>query len=351
MQKGKGMGLSTALSEITLVLFTTLAPSGALAICVMAVLLLMRPGDAAQRRRLEKFLYIPLIATMAGLVASATHLGNPSNALYAFLGVGTSPLSNEVFAAVCFLALTGIYWFCSFLPLRSAVVRRAWLVAIVATGAAFVWTVAFAYDAPPIVTWHMPTVPLALFANACVGGPLLVAMTLRIARWGQSEGAGAAVDAGAGAGGDSPVPALYTGLAWASVAGIGLSAIVYAVQGVLLGGIQNYVAAASQLVPGYWGMLAAYVALCALGVFFSRRAARRCVGGCDGAQDGRADDAQGGWADDASRDERSPLSGHRRIAGDRPCFDDVAALACAFCGIFVMRFAFYMMHMSAGMGL
>lgn len=341
MQKGKGMGLSTALSEITLVLFTTLAPSGALAICVMAVLLLMRPGDAAQRRRLEKFLYIPLIATMAGLVASATHLGNPSNALYTFLGVGTSPLSNEVFAAVCFLALTGIYWFCSFLPLRSAVVRRAWLVAIVATGVAFVWTVAFAYDAPPIVTWHMPTVPLALFANACVGGPLLVAMTLRIARWGQSEGA---VKGGS-------VPVLYAGLAWASVAGIGLSTIVYAVQGVLLGGIQNYVAAASHLVPGYWGMLAAYVALCALGVFFSRRAARRCVGGCDGAQDGQAGDAQGDQAGDASRDERSPLSGHRRIAGDRPCFDDVAALACAFCGIFVMRFAFYMMHMTAGMGL
>ena len=44
---------------------------------------------------------------MVGLVASATHLGNPANALYVFLGVGRSPLSTEVFCAVVFLALGG----------------------------------------------------------------------------------------------------------------------------------------------------------------------------------------------------------------------------------------------------
>ena len=51
---------------------------------------------------------------MVGLVASATHLGNPANALYVFTGVGRCPLSTEVFAAVIFLALAGVYLLYSF---------------------------------------------------------------------------------------------------------------------------------------------------------------------------------------------------------------------------------------------
>ena len=65
---------------------------------------------------------------MVGLVASATHLGNPSNALYVFLGVGRSPLSTEVFFAVVFLALAGLYWLVRFrrapLAARAAPVAR-----------------------------------------------------------------------------------------------------------------------------------------------------------------------------------------------------------------------------------
>ena len=100
-------GLDTALGEITLVLFTTLAPSGVVAYACMALPVLVRSTADAVRQRINLFLNIPLAVSMVGLVASATHLGNPANALYVFLGVGRSPLSTEVFCAVVFLALAG----------------------------------------------------------------------------------------------------------------------------------------------------------------------------------------------------------------------------------------------------
>lgn len=92
-------GFDTAFGEVTLVLFTTLAPSGAVALAIVAaVLLFAKLGDDV-RARINKFMCIPLVVTMVGLIASATHLGNPANALYVFMHVGSSPLSNEVSSA------------------------------------------------------------------------------------------------------------------------------------------------------------------------------------------------------------------------------------------------------------
>ena len=118
-------GMGTALGEITLVLFTTLAPSGVVAFILMGLPLLRTGMPADARQRINQFLRIPLVTTMVGLVASATHLGNPANALYVFLGVGRSPLSTEVFCAVVFLALAGVYWLYSFAEQPRVGSRRA----------------------------------------------------------------------------------------------------------------------------------------------------------------------------------------------------------------------------------
>lgn len=95
-------GFDMAFGEITLVVFTTLAPSGAVALAIMAGVLLFAKLDDDARARIDKFMCIPLVVAMVGLIASATHLGNPANALYVFLHVGSSPLSNEVLSAVFF---------------------------------------------------------------------------------------------------------------------------------------------------------------------------------------------------------------------------------------------------------
>ncbi len=89
-------GFETALGEITLVLFTTLAPTGALAVLIMGLPIIVGKATEHEIARINKYLCIPLIVSMVGLIASATHLGNPANALYVFSSLGTSPLSNEV---------------------------------------------------------------------------------------------------------------------------------------------------------------------------------------------------------------------------------------------------------------
>ncbi len=82
-------GFDTALGEVTLVLFTTLAPSGAIALVLVAAVLLFSKLESTMRARISTFMCIPLVVTMVGLVASATHLGNPANALYVFLHFGS----------------------------------------------------------------------------------------------------------------------------------------------------------------------------------------------------------------------------------------------------------------------
>lgn len=181
-------GFSVALSEITLVLFTTLAPSGAVAYLLMSLPVLSGRAAGDTARRLNQLTCLPLLVAMVGLVASATHLGNPANALYVFTGVGRSPLSTEVFAAVIFLALAGVYWLYSFAEHPRVGLQRGLLAAIDVAIVAFVSSVAFAYNVDTIVTWSLPLVPASLILNALFGGPLLALAGFALA----SRGLGAA---------------------------------------------------------------------------------------------------------------------------------------------------------------
>lgn len=76
------VGVDMAMSELTLVLFTTLAPSGTLAFLLMGVMSYIGRIDSETRSRIDRHLYVPLVVALVGLVMSATHLGNPSNVLY-----------------------------------------------------------------------------------------------------------------------------------------------------------------------------------------------------------------------------------------------------------------------------
>lgn len=288
-----GSGFDTALGEITLVLFTTLAPSGALAFVLMSAAALHAQGD--ERARINRFLFIPLFVSLIGLVASATHLGNPDNALYVFTQVGHSPLSNEVFAAVAFMGLAGVYWLYQFAEHARPAVQRVWLVATMAAAMAFVATVAFAYAGRTIVTWNMPLVPVALCLNALVGGPVLAVASLCAAKW---------EPAGQGFG--------RVLLAVSTVALVA-NAAVYVMQGVDLAGIQNAVGSAAALVPHYGAMVLAFAMLAAVGLLMAA----------------------------------APLFRHKPLSGRRAA----TAVGLVYAGIFVMRFAFYMTHMTSGISL
>lgn len=92
--------------------------------------------DEKGRARLAHAAAIPLVASMVGLVASATHLGTPANALYALTGVGRSPLSNEVACTVAFLTPGGLHWLYSFSLHVHRGLQQAWCAAVAASGVA-----------------------------------------------------------------------------------------------------------------------------------------------------------------------------------------------------------------------
>lgn len=145
-------GFATAFSEIALVLFTTLAPSGAVAYALMSFPIIYGRLSDDAHRRIDKALCIPLIVSLVGLVASATHLGNPANALYVFMGVGRSPLSNEVFSAVIFLAFSGVYWLYSFAVKPCRLLQRLLAVGACVSAIACITAIAFAYSADTVIT-------------------------------------------------------------------------------------------------------------------------------------------------------------------------------------------------------
>ena len=287
-------GFATALNEITLVLFTTLAPSGAVAYVIMGMAALRAQGD--ERKRLSGALLIPFLVTLVGLVASATHLGNPDNALYVFSRVGASPLSNEVCAAVLFLGISGLHWLYQFAEHARQRVLNVLLGAAMVASLAFLISPSFAYASRTVVTWDTPFVPVALCLNALVGGPILAIAGLRAAGYEPVEGRMGRV------------------LTMVAAAALAVNVVTFGVQGADLASIENSYLTAAELVPSYGLMVCAFGVLGMAGIGL---------------------DAVELWP------RRVRLS-VGRAAG---------AAVLVLAGIFVMRFAFYMMHMTVGLGV
>lgn len=304
-------GFTLAFSEITLVLFTTLAPSGALSYLIMGLPVLAGRARGEAARHLNKWSCLPLVVAMVGLIASATHLGNPSNALYVFTGVGRSPLSTEVFAAVIFLALAGVFWLYSFAEHPRIGLQRGLLAVIDVAIVAFVIAVAFAYNVDTILTWSLPLVPVSLMLNSLFGGPLLALAGFAVAGYDP------------GRRGAHVLLALATAACVANVA-------VYAVLGFQLQGIENELVSAANLVAGYPAYLAAFTVLAAGALALAWRTAAKC-GGC------RPSECQGDEGRSVSfESSRAPLA---------------TASALAFAALFLMRFTFYMSHLTIGLGV
>ena len=152
-------GFEFAWNDLGLAVFTTLAPAAALTYVVLALVLLLGRLPERQRTCLESWLIVPLAVATLGLIASATHLGTPSNALYVFTRTGRSPLSTEVLCAVLFLGTAGLYWLAG-IYLRGGravrVLRQAWLALSCVAAFGFLWGTTHAYDFWTVVTWDTP---------------------------------------------------------------------------------------------------------------------------------------------------------------------------------------------------
>lgn len=295
--------METAISEISLVLFTTIAPAGIVGFMVMAAYAALA-RDRAAADRASRFLVVPLALVITGLIASATHLGTPANALYVLAGVGRSPLSNEVVAVVAFLVSGGVYWMASFRDDLGRGLQRAWLAVAGACGLVAIGFVAVAYSVPWVPTWNLPTAPLTLWLDAVSGGVLVGVVGLMAA--------------------EQPLSRRFAGavLGVAAVAAVANVAVLLVERG-SLEGIATTAASAVELVPWLPAAIVAYAACEAVALGVAAAVIRR------GASDADVSRAQAPWG-----------WGH-----------GVAVALCglvSLAGCFAVRFAFYAMHMTTG---
>lgn len=236
-------GLGTALGEITLVLFTTMAPAGTFALMIMGAFALKGGLREEERAAVDRFTCVPLVVALIGLVASATHLRNPANTLYVLAGVGRSPLSNEVVSGVMFFGVAGVYWLTSFSEKPNVALRRVVLVLIEIAGAFFITAIAFAYDVKTIVTWHTAFVPAALWFNALTAGPVIAALSLYLARYPFVSARRRVF-----------LPAF-------SVLSCIANTAVYVLQGIDLRGLENSMTSAVQQAPGFLAAVPVFAVL------------------------------------------------------------------------------------------
>ena len=289
------IALANAWSEITLVFFTALAPSATLAYLILLGFLARLPLSDEERQRIRKQLWVPLVLAMLGLIAAATHLGNPANALYVLTRVGISPLSNEVCAAVVFLACAAVFWLYGFALEKRRLADSILGVLIFLAGIVLIITIAFAYHVETIASWYHPLMPATMIVSSCVGAPLITLLALSLSK---ADGCIARVT--------KPLAICSAG---ASVIWVGLNAAM----GTQLGGIGNAIFTAAELVPCYWLCLAVATAL--------------LVAAC-----------------------ASIFT--RVFRGNAPSLPHMATSALmAILALGIMRFTFYMMHLTVGVAV
>ncbi len=302
-------GLDFAINDICLAVFTTLAPGAALAYAALACTLLFGHLDARACRCLESWLITPLALATVGLVASASHLGTPSNALYVLRGVGSSPLATEVFFTVLFLGTAGSYWLACIYIEGMRALRTAWLAVSVVAALLFVRGTTLAYAMPTVITWDtgysmaiLPLsalagmAPLALLVQACAG-------CTRPAR-------------------------IRRALAAVSLLAAAACCVLMALQNAELASQRNAFGTAASLVPFYPAIIAAYGVCLVAGNVGALRATRTLATAAEAAES-------------QSFEGFSPAE-RRAIA------KLVALCLLAYAGTFAARFCFYCFHMTSG---
>lgn len=294
---GVELALSNATGEVTLVVFTTLAPTAVFAYLLVLAAWARRAADAGQRRALRKQLWVPLVLAMLGLVASATHLGNPANALYVFAGIGQSPLSNEVLAAVVFLALAAVFWLSGFCLAEHPRPDRLLAALVAAGGIAFVAAMSLAYAVETIPTWDQPLVPAAIAVSGLAGGPILALLVLRLAGIETARHAYEKLLAAVGAAASCAWVVLHIGY------------------GLRLSRLGNALFSADELAPVFWPLLAVSALLLAVSCALAGLSLRPQAG--------------------------APAVLRLRATGT----------LLALVAVFAMRFTFYMLHLTIGVAV
>lgn len=248
-------GTAFAWGVVELVAFTTLAPAAAVAYGIIAArFLLTRPQDVPPVP--VRALIAPLAIVTVGFVVSATHLGNPGNALYVLTRVGRAGLSNEVLSCGVFLALGGTFWIAALLHRPPKLLENLWLVATEAALVAYLVCTARVYCMPTIPTWNSAEAQACLTLEALAGGCLLARALLEL---------------------DARTPSarearVLLGCALAATAGACVALVAYHGR---VSALRNVFGAGADLVPHYPAHVVLYGMCLLAGVALAWRADRR----------------------------------------------------------------------------
>ena len=162
--------METALAEMPLALFSTLAPMGAGAFAALAAVFTLADPDEAQTRRIDRATALPLALMLAGFGAATLHLASPGRALGVLAGVGSSPLSDEVAAGAAFALLAAVCWVWALSGRMSQGTRHVLVCVLAVGGLVFAAAIGTAYLMDTIPSWNTPAVPVSLVGFALAGG-------------------------------------------------------------------------------------------------------------------------------------------------------------------------------------
>ncbi|PNH95846.1 dimethyl sulfoxide reductase anchor subunit family protein [Vibrio diazotrophicus] len=232
--------------EYSLIFFTVLAQTAVGAYLLVSTRALVKGHDVDQINSYK----VPMFGLWAimglGFLFSLTHLGSPLRAFNSFNQLGSAWLSNEVFFGAAFFAVGGTQWLLSVLNKGSAGVQKALMVAAMALGCVFMYSMINVYMIDTVPTWFNVYTPLSFVMTMVVGGLLLFQFVIVAAN-------------------DSHFTVDHNIIMLAFVA-VAISLVVTIGKANLIGDIQSSVVKASELVDGLGCYLGVQVVLLVVGL-------------------------------------------------------------------------------------
>ncbi|ATM95004.1 anaerobic dimethyl sulfoxide reductase subunit B [Yersinia frederiksenii] len=159
--------------ELPLVFFTVL---GQTAVGLFALVWLSHKLGLTTALQLKQANIVGLILVLTGLVIGTLHVGQPLRAMNMLLGIGRSPMSNEILLSSLFVAMAcGTVFFS--VMVRNAVLAALCNVATVIFGLAFAWSITQVYQLDTVLNWDTSYTSLQLWMTVLVGGGAFAILT------------------------------------------------------------------------------------------------------------------------------------------------------------------------------
>ncbi|CFR03633.1 anaerobic dimethyl sulfoxide reductase subunit B [Yersinia frederiksenii] len=159
--------------ELPLVFFTVL---GQTAVGLFALVWLSHKLGLTTALQLKQANIVGLILVLVGLVIGTLHVGQPLRAMNMLLGIGRSPMSNEILLSSLFVAMAcGTVFFS--VMVKNAVLAALCNVATVIFGLAFAWSITQVYQLDTVPNWNTSYTSLQLWMTVLVGGGAFAILT------------------------------------------------------------------------------------------------------------------------------------------------------------------------------